>query len=157
MSEHSVSLYRKALLYRKVSGKKILAIYLSKVAKLFPSLDRQVFLSLEETDAFLERFRLACAGLHHGTTRISADELHSELSVIRDSGKNFYVLIDEDWKYCGLLEAKEIGDLNVAIEFDEKISNDLVFISTDMSQAFNFDFFEMDGHRLVDVKKWWKE
>ena len=157
MSEKHVSEYRKELLFRRANGKKIAGAYLSKVAVLFPSLDCPELLSLEETDSILERFRLDRAGYRQEAMRISADELHSELSLIRDFGGSFYVLIDGDWKYCGLLKVGEIGLLNVAVEFGCEILNDLVFISADMSVAVDFDFFEMDGVRLIDIKRWSKE
>ncbi|WP_175676543.1 hypothetical protein [Burkholderia ambifaria] len=157
MSENDVSEYRKELLFRRANGKKICGTYLSKVAALFPSLDRPELLSLEETDSILERFRLIRAGLSRETMRIPTEEVRSEFSLIKNFGREFYILIDEDWKYCGLLKVGAIGLLNVALEFGTEILDDLVFISADMSLAVDFDFFEMDGVRLIDIKRWSKE
>ncbi|WP_157768073.1 hypothetical protein [Burkholderia ambifaria] len=157
MSEKHVSEYRKELLFRRANGKKISGAYLSKVAALFPSLDRPELLSLEETDLILERFRLIRAGYRQDAMRVHAEELHSELSLIRDFGGSFYIFIDGDWKYCGLLKVGAIGLLNVAVEFGREILNDLFFVSADMSLAVDFDFFEMDGVRLIDVRRWSKE
>lgn len=89
--------------------------------------------------------------------RIPVEEFRSEFSLIKNFGREFYVLIDEDWKYCGLLKVGVIGLLNVALEFGVEILDDLVFISADMSLAVDFDFFEMDGVRLIDIKRWSKE
>ncbi|WP_321807810.1 hypothetical protein [Burkholderia sp. BCC1993] len=156
MSENHVTEYRKELLFRRANGKKILGAYLSKVAVLFPSLARPELLSLEETDSILDRFRLTCADLRQEKIRIPAGELHSQLSDIRNFGGGFYVLVDEDWKYCGLLKVGAIEILNVVVEFGGEILNDLVFISTDMSLVVDFDFFEMNGLQLIDIKKWCK-
>ncbi|WGY68780.1 hypothetical protein KEC55_01945 [Burkholderia cepacia] len=156
MSENHVGEYRKELLFRRANGKKILGAYLSKVAVLFPSLARPELLSLEETDLILERFRLVCADLRQEKIRIPAGDVHSQLSAIRNFGGGFYVLVDEDWKYCGLLKVGAIETLNVLVEFGGEILNDLVFISTDMSLVVDFDFFEMNGLQLIDIKKWCK-
>jgi len=86
--------------------------------------------------------------------RIPVEEVRSEFSLIKNFGREFYILIDEDWKYCGLLKVGAIGLLNVALEFGAEILDDLVFISADMSLAVDFDFFEMDGVRLIDIKRW---
>ncbi|WP_175657393.1 hypothetical protein [Burkholderia ambifaria] len=157
MSENHASEYRKELLFRRANGKRICGTYLSKVVALFPSFDRPEFLSLEETDSILERFRLIRAGLSRETMRIPVEEFRSEFSIIKDFGCEFHVLIDQDWKYCGLLKVGAIGLLNVALEFAAEILDDLIFISADMSLAVDFDFFEMDGVRLVDIKRWSKE
>jgi hypothetical protein len=157
VSENHASEYRKELLFRRATGKRICGTYLSKVAALFPSLDRPELLSLEETDSILERFRLIRAGLSQETIRTPVEGVRSEFSLIKNFEREFYVLIDEDWKYCGLLKVGVIGLLNVALEFGAEILEDLVFISADMSLAVDFDFLEMEGVRLIDIKRWSKE
>jgi len=157
VGENHISEYRKELLFRRANGKKIFGAYLVKVAVLFRSLDRPELLSLEETDSILERFGLIRAGYRQEAMRIPAAEIRSELSFIKNFGRGFYVLIDEDWKYCGLLKVGTIGLLNVVVEFGHGILNDIVFISDDMSLAVDLDFFEMDGVRLMDIKRWSKE
>ena len=144
---------KKEILYRKAHGKIILNTYLSKVAYMFPSEEKPEILSLEETDVILERFRYAFAGIFKKTTEISTHNLCTELSAIQGSGKSFYVLIDDDWKYCGMLKVDKIETLDVAIEFGRKILNDLFFISVDMSLTVSFDFFEMDGDYLIEIEK----
>jgi hypothetical protein len=154
MSERRMNQYRKELLYRKVNGKKIFNDYLGKIASLFPTGGRPDLLSLEETDAVLNRFKAVSAQLRLDTVRIPATTLHAELSDMKNNRGNFYVLIDEDWKCCGMLTVKDLADINVRVEFGDKILNDLIFISGDMSAAISFDFFEVAGNHLIDVKKW---
>ena len=154
MSEHSVSQYRKELLYRKASGKKVLNDYLGKIASLFPTEDRPEIVPLEETDVALNRFKEASGRLHRETARISAGELHAELSAMRRHQGDVYVLIDEDWKHCGMLLTRSMEGLNVSVQFGKKILNDLIFISADMSAATSFDFFEVAGNYLIDMQRW---
>ncbi|KDR34245.1 hypothetical protein [Caballeronia sp. GAOx1] len=154
MNERGVNQYKKELLYRKANGKKLLNEYLGKIASLFPTEDRSEIIPLEETDAVLDRFKAASTQLHQKTERISGSGLHVELSAMKDHHRDMYVLIDEDWRYCGILRVKSTESLNVDFEFGNKILNDIVFIWADMSAAISFDFFEVSGNRLIDVKRW---
>ncbi|WP_175924438.1 hypothetical protein [Burkholderia latens] len=157
MSKRGVNQYRKDLLYRKVAGKKILSDYLGKVASLFPAEDRPEIVSLEETDIFLERFKEESTRLHQEVGRISRSELHAELVVMKDRRGDFYVLIDEDWKYCGMVLVRTMKDLNADVEFGDKILNDIVFVSADMSFAISFYFFDVADKYLIDIKRWRKK
>ena len=153
--ERKEHLYQKKdILYRKAHGKMILDNYLSKVAYMFPFEKQPELLPLEETDAALEQFRLVSSDLAKETAQISVHELCLELLAIQGSGKSFYVLIDDDWRYCGILKIEKIETLNVALEFGNTIMNDLFFISVDMSLAINLDFFEVDGVYVIDIEKW---
>ncbi|MDY7804515.1 hypothetical protein [Burkholderia stagnalis] len=154
MSERSVNQYRKELIYRRVTGKRIFSDYLGKVASLFPTQDRPEIVSLEETDVVLDRFKTASTRLRQEIGRISRSELRTELSVMKDRQRYFYVLIDDDWKYCGMLLVRSMEGINVDVEFGDKILNDIVFVSADMSSAMSFDFFEVAGSYLIDVKRW---
>ncbi|AOK56974.1 hypothetical protein WT15_00015 [Burkholderia stagnalis] len=73
---------------------------------------------------------------------------------MKDRQRYFYVLIDDDWKYCGMLLVRSMEGINVDVEFGDKILNDIVFVSADMSSAMSFDFFEVAGSYLIDVKRW---
>ncbi|KWI59476.1 hypothetical protein WT72_10895 [Burkholderia pseudomultivorans] len=154
MSERSMNQYRKELLYRKAAGERILSDYFEKLLSLFPAQDRSEIISLEETDAELDRFTVASTRLHQETGRISTSEPRAELSVMKRRQGEFFVLVDDDWKYCGMLLVRSMEDLNVGIEFGDKILNDIVFVSTDMSFATSFDYFEVAGSYLIDVKRW---
>ena len=147
---------KKELLYRKAHGKVILDSYLSKVAYIFPSEVQPKLLSLEETDAILEHFRIASTQIHKESTRIFAHELRIELLAIQKSGETFYVLIDDDWKYCGAIKIDHIEKLNTSAKFADIILNDLFFISSDMSMAVSLDFFEMNDEYFIDIDKWCK-
>jgi len=156
MAEPRIDQYKRELLYRKAHGKKLMDAYLSKVAQLFPSGKQPELLALEETDIFLNKFRLLHAELHKEAFRIFPSKLHVELLIIRNSDKKFHVMIDEDWKYCGMLKSREIKLLNTYAMFGEMILNDMVFISDDMSFAYHFDFSQENGVDVIDVTKWRK-
>jgi hypothetical protein len=44
--------------------------------------------------------------------------------------------------------------LNKDAVFGEVILNDLFFISTNMSPVISYDFYEMNGKWLIDIKRW---
>jgi len=145
---------KKEILYRKGHGKIIFGAYLSKIAYMFPLEKHPKLFSLEETDAILKRFHLVSAEICKETKEISAHDLCAELLAIKNSGKSFYVLIDHDWSFCGILKIDKIEILNEAIEFGDKIYDDLIFISDDMSFAVSLNFYEMDGEYYIEVDKW---
>jgi hypothetical protein len=148
---------QKDLLYRRANGKRLLDDYLGKISTLFLVESRSGIVSLEETDLVLDRFRSMSVQLRRETGRISRSDFHVELSTIKRHHKGFYVLIDEDWKYCGMLLVPNLEALNVNVEFGEKILNDIIFVSDDMSFAISFDFFEDAGSYLIDIEKWQAE
>ncbi|WP_347555813.1 hypothetical protein [Robbsia sp. KACC 23696] len=154
MTERDMELYKKEILYRKANGKKIHNDYLRKIASLLPLKDQWETLSLEETDAILNRFRDASARLLQRKRQISLQEIHLVIAGIKQVGGPFYILIDEDWKYCGMLISNGVFNINSLFYFDEKILNDVIFISSDMSMAVSLDFFEVNGKSLIDVTEW---
>ncbi|MEN8513848.1 hypothetical protein [Burkholderia sp. RS02] len=147
--------YKKELLYRRVRGKTILNEYLRKVAALFSVGAQKEIIPLDKTDAILEKFKDGSARLRTRKRRISLRGVGVALSKIKKSNlDSFYVLIDDDWKYCGALLVKNMGSIDISLRFGEVVLNDLLFISDDLSKAMSLDFFEMDGISLVDVTEW---
>jgi uncharacterized Fe-S center protein len=154
MTEHKMNSYKKEVLYRKANGKKIHEDYLRKIASLLPLKDQWETLSLEETDATINRFRDLSVQLQQRKKQISPEEIHLVISEIKKAGGAFYILIDEDWKYCGMLISNNIFNINTLFKFGQQILNDVIFISTDMSRAVSLDLFEINGKSLVDVTEW---
>jgi len=147
--------YKKELLYRRVRGKTILNEYLRKVAALFSVGAQKEIIPLDKTDAIFEKFKEGSARLRARKRRISLRGVGVALSKIKKSNlDSFYVLIGDDWKYCGALLVKNMGGIDISLRFGEVVLNDLLFISDDLSKAMSLDFFEMDGISLVDVTEW---
>ncbi|NTY35601.1 hypothetical protein FCJ57_04155 [Burkholderia diffusa] len=146
---------KRELLYRKANGKKILDGYLRKVAALFPSAIQEDLVSLEATDAVLAKFNECRVTLRVRKRRISPLRIRLVLSWISKTYLDgFYVLMDEDWRYCGALRVIESRSINREFTFGEVILNDLVFISPDMKKAISLDFFGMNGTALIDIVEW---
>ncbi|WP_124501821.1 hypothetical protein [Burkholderia sp. Bp9140] len=154
MSERMVNQSKRELLYRKAHGKIILNEYLDKIASLFTTDGQWEMVPLKETDVILERFRAESARLKKEVVIICGNDLCGELSDVKKCQGGFYVLIDDDWRYCGILLVREVKGINIGVKLGEKILNDIIFISTDMSVATSFDFFEAAGRSQVEVTKW---
>lgn len=146
---------RKALLYRRANGKRVLASYLQKVAALFPEARPQDLLPLEVTDAVLARFNERRAELQERKQRIEPSRVRSFLSeAIKAYSNGFYAFIDEDWRYCGAVSVAASPSLPADFKFGEVVLNDVILIDPRMERATSLDFFEMEGRWLVDIIEW---
>lgn len=155
MSDPDTSQRKRELLYRRANGKKILDGYLRKVAALFPTAGQEDLVSLEATDAVLSEFGEHRLTLRSRRRRISPLAIRLVLSMISKTYHDgFYVLIDEDWRYCGALRVNDPRSINRSFLFGEAILDDLVFISPGMERAISLDFFEMNGAALIDIVEW---
>lgn len=155
MNNSDTSAYRKALLYRRANGRKIISSHLHKVAEICPSSDHKNLISLEETDSLLVEFNSRRTALLEFRRRISPHEIQEVLETISKTYKGgAYIFIDEDWRYCGALRIAESWMINKEFRFGPKIINDLIFIDVGMEKAISLDYFEINGDTLVDVIEW---
>ncbi|WP_081053229.1 hypothetical protein [Burkholderia territorii] len=155
MSDFDTPARRRELLYRRANGKKIFSSYLKKVAALAPSAGQADLISLESTETLLVKFNACRLALHELKRRISPSGIRLVLSNISKTYRDgAYVLIDEDWMYCGALRIAEPHIINRTFRFGREIANDLVFISCGMKKAISLDYFEMNGSALIDVVEW---
>ncbi|MEE1916210.1 hypothetical protein V0R52_07350 [Pseudomonas asiatica] len=132
--------YKKELLYRKAQGKKRLNKFESKKENLISNAKNcATQLNLEETDKLIRTI-----GTTHWSS--STNEAFPSTADFFNYIENkllqqeCHILIDDDWKYCGAILAKDNCELNRKFNFDENESDEIRFISVDLSTFASIDY-----------------
>jgi hypothetical protein len=134
----NTSEYRKKILYRKAQGNIYKKAYFNKISSLINTIiNPKQFLSLEDTDRLIESINEKKV-----SSRINTG-LNNYLDIVefinkKNSTLPFYLLIDEEWKYCGAY--KTSGKISSNYNFDELTSDEIRIISCDMSYQIQIDY-----------------
>ncbi|MDT3313931.1 hypothetical protein QZR14_21440 [Pseudomonas sp. rhizo66] len=120
----NVDPYKGEILYRKVQGKKLLSHYQEKLASLVGlPFDKSLRLSLPETDgiivALMTKREISCVRKEYS---LSIEAISFSSSAI--GSRKCYLLIDEDWKYCGAYMLANDASLCAGFDFDKSKSDD---------------------------------
>ncbi|PIT15386.1 hypothetical protein [Snodgrassella alvi] len=140
---------KRELLYRKAQGKIHKDNYFNKI-RSFTNVDVNAnrFLSLEETDVLINKIN--CKNLLWREKKY--DCCYKELvDFIQSKVKKqpFYLLIDEEWKYCGAY--KVINDISEEYDFDKLVSDEIRIIPYDLSFQIriDYDFNEIECEYII--------
>lgn len=146
----SADQYKKELLFRKASGKRLAKDYVSKIVSLF-SVDENslVFMGLEETDEVL--FSSCETKVKDERVKVLQHELGDFLKELKNDNSSYFVFIDEDWKYCGSFIISSLCLLNENFSFGKEVINDVLFISTDFKKSISLDYYEINGIFFIDI------
>ena len=132
--------YKKELLYRKAQKSKRLDKFRSKMENLISNAKNcTTQLDLQETDKLIRAI-----GATHWPS--STNEDFSSTADFFNHIKNellqqeCYILIDDDWRYCGAILTKNNCELNIKYSFDENHSDEIRFISADLSIFASIDY-----------------
>lgn len=142
--------YKREIIYRRSQGKRLLSQYKIKIESLLKrSFDELLILSLVETDnviaGLMAMHEVSCVRKEYS---LSIDAFNFVLSVVED--KKYYLLIDEDWKYCGAYMAESGASLCASFDFDETTSDEIRLISTDLFTQISIDYSETCGDRVFE-------
>lgn len=134
----SILEYKRALLYRKAQGNVHRESYFKKIHALTGSVvNKGDFLTLEETDCIIDALKKSKVDLDQS---IQLDNYQQIISFIKAQlgGLFLYLLIDEEWKYCGayITNLIHLGDYN----FDTLKSDEIRVIPQDLSFQILVDF-----------------
>ena len=134
----SVLEYKRALLYRKAQGNVHRESYFKKIHAFNGSVvNKGDFLTLEETDGIIVALKKSKVDLDQS---IQLDNYQQIISFIKAQlgGLFFYLLIDEEWKYCGayITNLIHLKDYN----FDTLKSDEIRVIPQDLSFQILVDF-----------------
>jgi hypothetical protein len=136
----NIDVYKRELLYRKAQGRKISNRYEDKVNKIFLNgREGCVRLSLVETDKVVECARSKSWVRLNGKSCNSFGEF-VECCLAGMVDKECYLLIDEDWKFCGGLKIPAGAKINKDFDFDECLSDELRFFAVDFSFQATVDY-----------------
>jgi len=88
----------------------------------------------------------------HSKERFLSNDSTLILNSIRVYRGGYYVFIDDDWKYCGCFLIESLSLLNTSFVFGTKIINGVFFISADLKNTIDLDYFEEDNAFYIDKR-----
>lgn len=142
--------YERELLFRKAQGNKLLEKFEKKINSIFLNEYREKSRkSLPETDQIIENLRSMQPTHCIERTYESLDECFNFIAT-RLAQKDFYALIDEDWKYCGAVLIESNTKLNNNFNFNESTSDEIRFIAVDFSSQISVDYFQDSDNHLYE-------
>lgn len=130
--------YKRALLYRKAQGNIHRKKYVNKINYFTgePVLDGG-FLNLEDTDLIIERIKTKKVG---SSLQVEINDSKELIGFIKEKidGIPFYLLIDEEWKFCGAYKTN--GVFSECYDFDKLSSDEIRVIPCDLSFQIQIDY-----------------
>jgi hypothetical protein len=134
--------YKRDLLYRASQGKIIVNHLEKKLEKLLISTQaHKNLIDLAKTDKIIgilnEMNVIECTERKFTCINECFSFVASKIS-----GRNCYILIDDDWKYCGALHIDPEVRLNTEFNFDENNSDEIRFIFCDLTTQITIDYFQ---------------
>ncbi len=144
--------HKKNMLIRKNESKLLLHNYMQKISDLLNiSSSDFFFLTLEESDSIRKTYFKNEEDIIR--YEISSIEIKSVLLDLFGSNNDaWYVFIDDDWEYCGGIQIDNLQYLNAKFKFGKLITDDIVFINTDLKTKVVFDCFEMNNQYFVECE-----
>lgn len=134
----SVSEYKRELLYRKAQGNVCKKGYLNKIQSFINNdIDVGYFLNLEETDDIISRLKNKEI---RSKAKIEINKYQQLVEFIKEkiAGIFSYLLIDEEWKFCGAY--KMSNKISSDYNFDVLRSDEIRIISCDLSFQIQIDY-----------------
>ncbi|EGG9769610.1 hypothetical protein HG599_004551, partial [Salmonella enterica] len=134
----SVSEYKRALLYRKAQANVCKNDYFNKIQSF--TNDTVVggnFLTLEETDNIINSLKDKKI---NSKIKVEIDSYQQLVEFIKEkvAGLSSYLLIDEEWKFCGMYKIS--SEFSSDYNFDELHSDEIRIISCDLSFQIQIDY-----------------
>lgn len=134
----STSEYKRALLYRKAQANVCKNNYFNKIHEFTSStIESGDFLTLEETDNIINSLKEKDVISNEKIKTINYQQV---IEFIRNKIKasSSYLLIDEEWKFCGIYKIK--NELSDDYDFDKLSSDEVRIISRDLSFQIKIDY-----------------
>lgn len=142
----SVSEYKRALLYRKAQANVCKSYYFNKIQSFTnDTVAGGNFLSLEETDNIINSLKDKEI---ISRTKVEIDNYQQVVELIKEkvAGLSSYLLIDEEWKFCGMYKISR--EFSSDYNFDELHSDEIRIISCDLSFQIQIDY----DHNEIDCE-----
>jgi hypothetical protein len=142
--------YKREILYRKTQGEKLLSQYQERLASLVGlPFDKSLLLSLPETDsiivALMTKHEISCVRKEYSSSIEALTFLSSGIE-----NRKYYLLIDEDWRYCGAYMLASDISLCASFDFDKFKSDEIRLIGADLSTQLSVDYSETCGEKIFE-------
>ncbi len=134
----SVSEYKRALLYRKAQANVCKNNYFNKIQSFTNSaVEVGNFLALEETDGIINSLKDKEV---ISKTKMGIENYQQVVEFIKEhvQGLSCYLLIDEEWKFCGMYKIN--NEFSSDYNFDKLHSDEIRMISCDLSFQIRIDY-----------------
>ena len=134
----SVSEYKRTLLYRKAQANVCKSDYFYKIQSFTDgAVDEENFLSLEETDDVINALKKKEI---LSKTKVEIDSYQQLFEFIKGkvAGLTSYLLIDEEWKFCGMYKIN--NEFSSDYDFDKLKSDEIRVIPYDLSFQIQIDY-----------------
>jgi hypothetical protein len=132
--------YKRSLLFRKAQGKINMDSYFGKITNLTDvNCNDLTLLSLEESDLIINKIKHMSIV---DETILDMKNTNDLCAFITEEVCNtdFYLLIDEDWKNCGICFMRSGVIFNGKYDFDKMVSDEIRVISADFSFQIQSDY-----------------
>lgn len=142
--------YTRELLYRKAQYKSRLGRYSEKTSLLLEHpFDEELLLSLPATDTIISDLKCRREIFRELAEFSSIAECLRFASSKMDD-REYYLLIDEDWKFCGAYKVKNSVRLCTGFDFDATNSDEIRLISTDLTVQISIDYSVTGFDKTLD-------
>lgn len=135
-----INLYKKSLLFRKAQGNLHRESYYKKISYfLGGNIENDCFIDLKETDAIVDDLKKS-KEYKKETIAVGSERELIDFVVQKVSNKKFYILMDEEWKYCGAYKVECYVSFNPSFNFDICVSDEIRIISMDFRFQIQIDY-----------------
>lgn len=144
--------YKREILYRKTQGRSLFARNKEKINVLLGlQADETLFLSLPETDNIISELKkkrqIFCELIEFSSVTECAKFTSSKIE-----DRKYYLLVDEDWKYCGAYKIENDFSFSAEFDFDKYKSDEIRLISNDFSAQVSIDYSESCGQKSFELR-----
>jgi hypothetical protein len=147
-----INSYKREILYRKAQGRGLLARNKEKINLLLGlQADETRFLSLPETDNIISELKkkrqIFCELIEFSSVTECFKFTSSQIE-----DRKYYLLMDEDWKYCGAYKIENDFSFSAEFDFDKSKSDEIRLNSIDFSAQISIDYSESCGEKNFEVR-----
>ncbi|MDU8925639.1 hypothetical protein RYD26_12185 [Pasteurellaceae bacterium LIM206] len=141
-------LTKRELLFRKNQSRLYIENYLLKIQSLIKKECKDIeFLPLETTYEIREK--LLGKKRNGKIIDFQGDELNKIISKIKEDQGEFYVFIDDDWKYCGCFLIDSLEFINDDFSLG-KITDSIQFIDKQFTRRIELDFTVINNNFEIE-------
>ncbi|MFP1945909.1 hypothetical protein [Lonsdalea quercina] len=151
MRREKIDPYKKEILYRKAQGKMIFDKFKVKLNFLLSNDTDFTYLGLQETDEIISNIK--------GKSIFIEDE-SSFGTYIESNGYinghikscDYYLFLDNDWKYCGAVLLKAGFKISENFDFDKVVSDEIRLVSCDFNEIVSIDYSNSVGNESFECR-----
>ncbi|MEM5343160.1 hypothetical protein [Paraburkholderia azotifigens] len=136
----SASDYKRELMFRRAQGKLCAERYSRKIAHFLNHTVRsEAFSDLKKTDEIINELSTKIIIYSDNIKINSESEMIAFINQSVDQS-GFYLLIDEEWRFCGAYEINGEFEFNANFNFDDNLSDEIRIIDINFLFQIQLDY-----------------